>query len=121
MDDSDRLLVRFITRRDLRDRLRDERDSLYCERAEPVTQIDPATDLPIQPTQEQPCWKMARKFRDNDSYRAAMYFDPPEAEWCSNCRRREDVTADLRDAVRSHAGALRGLIRRGKSLAAKGI
>lgn len=135
MKSSDRLLVEFITARDLRDRLKRERDGCFCERAEPMTprdyedaaaeaQTDPLATFEFpQPTQAEPCWKAARKWTPETPYSngGKFYHDPPMSEWCATCQRRQKASEDYREAVRRHAGALRGLIRRGKSLAAKTV
>lgn len=48
-----------------------------------------------------------------------LYYDPPMSEWCANCRMRQSVSEEYRQACRAHGGALRGLMRRGKTLAAR--
>lgn len=127
MRSSDELIRDFYAARALRDRLRRERAGLFCARAEPVSpqdyadaqcesQSDPlAVFVFPEPTQPEACWKAARKW-DHDSYRARFYFDPPQSEWCENCRQRQAVSDAYRAAVRAHGGALRGLLRRGKTL-----
>jgi hypothetical protein len=126
MRSSDELIREFVVIREHRDRLRRERAGLFCSRAEPVTEDDyreaqaeaqagqvAGFEFP-QATQEQACWKAARKW-DDTGYRARLYFNPPMSEWCEHCRRRQAVNDAYREAVRRHAGALRGLIARGKA------
>jgi hypothetical protein len=129
---SDALLVRFAQVRAQRNALRAERDSCFCLRAEPVTPQDMADaaseahddvlatfEFP-QPEQPQPCWKAARKWRDDGpDARSGFVLDPPPAQWCEPCQRREVLTQQLRSAVQAHGGALRGLLRRGCALAMK--
>lgn len=124
---SDDMLRSFTEIRAARSYFLSERNGLLCERAEPVSQRDhdeaqaEATSDPLatfefpQPTQEEACWKMARKWEDGP-YRARFYFDPPQSEWCESCRRRQKMSEAYRSASRQHGAALRGLIRRGKRL-----
>lgn len=123
---SDTLVAEYAHARLVRDDLRRQRGACFCERAEPVSHIDHAeaaseakTDplatfvFPEQ-TQDEACWKAARKWEDDfGARRTRFYFDPPLAEWCATCRRRQELTEQLREAVRRHAGALRGLLARG--------
>jgi hypothetical protein len=127
MKSSDDLIRDFALARKRRDDLRRERAGLFCARAEPVSpqdydeahaeaQSDPmATFVFPEPTQAEPCWKAARKWRD-DGYHSKFYFDPPQSEWCEPCRRRQAVSDLYRVAVRRHGGALRGLLSRAKAL-----
>lgn len=129
---SDAMLMRFAEVRQTRDRLRAERDNCFCRLAEPVTPLDMADaaaeahDDPLatfvfpSPTQVEPCWKAARKWRDDGpDARSGFYLDPPISEWCEPCQRREALTTQLRSAVQAHGGALRGLLRRGRALCAR--
>jgi hypothetical protein len=115
------MLRNFALVRSERDRLRRERAAFVCTRGEvnqadvddarSEAQRDPTASVVIQPTtQDGPCWKLARVM---DPETERMKFDPPIAEWCASCRRRENVTAQLRHASMKHGGALRGLLRRG--------
>lgn len=127
MKSSDELLREFVAIRARRDALRRERSGLFCERAEPVSPVDMAdaaseakgdplaTFVFPEPTQEEACWKAARKW-DADSYKSRFYLDPPPSKWCATCQRRQVVSDAYRVAVRAHAGALRGLLARGRAL-----
>jgi hypothetical protein len=131
-ESSDVLLARFVRVRELRDKIRADRDACFCLRAEPVTPTDMADaaseahddvlatfEFP-QPTQAEPCWKAARKWEDDGPHRNGGFrLDPPISEWCEPCRQRQALTQRLRAAVNEHGGALRGLIRRGRALARK--
>jgi hypothetical protein len=119
------VVKRYVAARVERDRLKAERDGCFCERAEPalqpgyVMEID-GDDLPREaaPTQAEPCWKMARKRTQPTPYSdgGEFYLDPPMAEWCETCRRRQAASDAYKVAVRAHAGALRGLLRHGRKL-----
>lgn len=109
---SDELLREFAVIRAHRDRLRRERAALFCERAEAVL-VDPHTFESLPREQDEPCWKAARRWDDSQS-RARFYFDPPTSQWCASCQRRQIVSDAYREAVKRHAGALRGLLARGK-------
>lgn len=119
MRTADDLVREFYAVRALRNRLREERDSLLCERTEsgPPADFDWDSGGSL-PEVGPPCWKAARQWeRDRDGEPTRhFYFDPPESEWCANCRRRQHVSDAYRETVRRHAGALRGLLRRGKTL-----
>ena len=112
MRSSDDLIRDLCVVRALRDRLRAERAALFCERAEPTT-VD--ENFETHPTQAEACWKAARKWKD-DGYHRRFYLDPPPSQWCESCRKRQEVSDAYREAVRHHGGALRGLLRRGKTL-----
>jgi hypothetical protein len=129
---SDDLLREFFLARHDRNRLRSERAGLLCERSEAMT-LDAVEDacakeladplwngsLHVHEAKE-PCWKAARKWEETN-YRSRFYFDPPMAEWCETCRRRQEVSDAYRASVRKHGGALRGLLRRGKAVAKDGL
>jgi hypothetical protein len=120
MRSSDEMIRDFWAVRALRDRLRTERASLVCDQEmaheAALTGTDWDSPIAVSPVPPEPCWKAARKWRD-DGYRSKFYFDPPQSEWCENCRKRQAVSDAYRAAVRAHGGALRGLLRRGKALA----
>lgn len=117
---------RFVEARETRNRLKDERDACFCERAEPSLQpgyamvMDPDDDMPrdTPPSQPEPCWKAARKRTPVTPYSdgGKFYLDPPMSEWCQTCQRRQVASDAYRKSVTAHAGALRGLIRHGKSI-----
>lgn len=130
MRSTDDIVREFWAVRTLRDKLRAERAGLLCERAETVTQADiedaqaeaqndplAVIVFPAHREPMEPCWKAARKWED-DGYRSRFYFDPPQSKWCETCRKRQAVSDAYRESVRKHGGALRGLLRRGKALAA---
>lgn len=130
MTDTGGVVRRFCAARARRDRLRRERAECFCERAEPMSPVafedaaaeailDPIITLRLpQPTQEEPCWKAARQWTPPTPYSdgGKLYYDPPMSAWCEPCRRRQRVNDELREAIRAHAGALRGLIAHGKTL-----
>lgn len=116
---SDDLVRDFYAIRKQRDRLKAERDSLLCERHELGVPDDWDWDKGgIRARAGDPCWKSARRWerdRDGEPTRR-FYFDPPPAEWCAACRRRQNASDAYRATVKRHGGALRGLLRRGKAL-----
>lgn len=98
--------------------LRNRRDGLLCERAEPVSQvdyedaasenrIDPGEYIFPRPTQERPCWKSYAG--QDDAGRVRYEF--PQSAWCANCQQRHAVNKALREAIQHQAALLRGLIR----------
>lgn len=127
MKSSDELIREFGSIRSERDRLRALRGGLLCQRAELVSRSDyedAAAEQKAEPwarfafpqaTQAEPCWKAARRWREGHN-RAEFYFDPAPSEWCESCRQRQAATDAYRVAVRQHGGALRGLLRRARTL-----
>lgn len=123
---SQELIEAFVFAHLERKRLRSQRDACYCERAEPVSRSDyedaaaesrhdpMATFEFPQPTQDAACWKAARQWQDRGPDEGRMYFIPPPSEWCATCQRRQTLTEALRAIAVRRAGALRGLIARGK-------
>jgi len=117
----DQLIARFVDLRLSRNRVKRERDGLLCERNENGEYV--GLDNLGMPVFSQPCWKAARKRTEPTPYSdgGVFYLDPPPAQWCASCQRREVLTESLRLLVRQHAGALRGLVRRGKAVIATEI
>lgn len=126
---SDELVERWMRIRQERDRVRRDRDARHCERAELVTrayygavaeaQTDPLATFELpEPSQPEPCWKAARKWTGPTPHSdgGVFYLDPPIVAWCLPCQERQALNDQLRVLVRQHAGALRGLVARGKSL-----
>lgn len=111
MATGDELIERWAKVRRQRDRVRRERDARVCERETMVESED-------NPTLLDPCWKAARKWTGPTPYSEGgqFYLDPPIASWCLPCQERQALTDQLRVLSRQHAGALRGLISRGKVL-----
>ena len=114
----DDLIEAFVRIRLARNRVLTQRDGLLCERHETgeLVELD-TTDMPVF---SEPCWKAARKRTEPTPYSDGdrLYIDPPPSQWCQSCQQREALTDQYRVLVRQHAGALRGLIRRGKTLIA---
>ena len=98
MTSSDDLLRTFYAIRAERSRLIALRASFHCARAE---RFDPVQDVP--------CWKTGRI--DEDGRRRA-----DTATWCQPCKKRQQAHVALALVSQRHGGALRGLIRRGRSL-----
>ena len=116
---SDAMIADFVAARALRDKLRSERGACLCERSEQPDDaaIQAALEGPDPIEAGEPCWKAARQWDNNpEHYRARFHFDPPMSEWCATCQRRQALTIQLREAITKHAGALRGLMRRGQVL-----
>ncbi len=120
---SEDVVRRFVQARLARNTAKDARDACLCERhSESRTLFDfnAAGEFVCQPPaiQEEPCWKAARKRTEVTPWDdgGKFYLDPPMSEWCETCRRRQGLAAEYTRAVRAHAGALRGLIRHGRTL-----
>ena len=115
---AEQLLSAYAETRDLRDRLRDERNGRLCKRAEGVTFID---GIP-EPRSGTPCWKAARQWESADNPApdpsVTFWLDPPLESWCDDCRERQAAADQLRVAVRHHAAAKRAVLRRGRALVA---
>lgn len=126
---TDAIVMAFAAARKERDRLRYERAGLLCERVEATNDLDtyeaaasarPAVMHELAGAGNdpgEPCWKAARRWKDNGPYSPTFYFDPPPAEWCDTCQRRQVVSDAYREAVRKHGGALRAVIARGLAIA----
>lgn len=98
MKSSDELLMNFARIRRTRNLLREKRSGFTCAR-ECGDSFAPL----------KPCWKEARM--DDGEFQ----LDEMDA-WCQSCRDREATNTQLLHAIREHAGALRGLLRRGHAL-----
>ena len=113
---ADAILQTYADSRDLRDRVLSARNGCLCSRHESVEVVDGVA----QPQIGEPCWKAARKWESlgdpNRPEGMRFYFDPPTAEWCVNCRQRQEFTEQLRAAVKAHAAAKRAILQRGRAL-----